>query len=141
MRHLPDMHYFKDIEYVRTVFLKALSYFHFEREQEPKPWEEKEDIYAILPADWEKTLKLVTGDTKGTTVKEWKRLFRDLGWMKAKKGKLYIQRRFHGSKPISVVGIDKKMYNLLKAMEPIKGQEKRENEGEIQDQKATTEKR
>ena len=128
MRHLPDMNHFKDIENVRRVYLKALSYFHFERKEEPKPWREKEDIYALSKSDWDKSLKAVT---KEEDVEGWKKLFRDLGWVKAKKGKLHTQRRFDGSKPVSVVGIDKQMYELLKAMEPT--QEKGKN--------ATTEKR
>lgn len=116
MRYKPNMYQIKSLENARLTFLKALQYFGLGSDR-PKLYEEKEDIYAIAPGDWDKVLSVVTGNND---IDEWKHLFKWLGWIQTSKNKLTTRRRFQGSKPIPVVGIDKDRYELLVRMDPVK---------------------
>lgn len=123
----PNMYQIQSLEHARTVFLDALKLFGLGSERKPL-YEEKADLYALLPEDFDKVLRFVTGDEG---ILEWKRLFKALCWIKTNEGKLTIQRRFHGT-PIPVIGIDKQMYRLLSSMETQDRQRGRPSGEQIQ---------
>lgn len=113
MGYKPNMYQIGDLNHARHIFLESLKPLGLGSRRKPL-YEEKDDLYAVAPGDWDKTLFAVTGDA---SVIEWKRLFRALSWIKTNEGKFTIQRRFHKSRPIPVIGVDKAIYHLLTEME------------------------